>query len=136
MDYAIKTRIHPETGEKLERGIRPLLITYKGLDETVDMPGWYPKDNDDGIFSKEDRKVYGKALRRLKARYEKLLLPEEIKSVRNKLRLSQEEAGARIGGGPRAFQKYERGDVLPSRAISNLLTILAKEPALLDLLPN
>ena len=136
MDYAIKTRIHPETGEKLERGIRPLLITYKGLDETVDMPGWYPKDNDDGIFSKEDRKVYGKALRRLKARYEKLLLPEEIKSVRNQLRLSQEEAGARIGGGPRAFQKYERGDVLPSRAISNLLTILAKEPAMLDLLPN
>ena len=136
MDNEIQTRTHPETGEKLERGIRPLLITYKGLDETVNMPGWYPKDSDDGIFSKDDRKVYGKALRRLKARYEKLLLPEEIKTVRQQLHLSQEEAGVRIGGGPRAFQKYESGDVLPSRAISNLLTILAKEPTMLNLLPN
>ncbi len=136
MDNIAKTRLHPETGEKLERGIRPLLISYKGLDETIEMPGWYPKDNNDGIFSKDDRKVYGKALRRLKARHEKLLLPEEIKCVRKQLRLSQEEAGHRIGGGPRAFQKYENGDVLPSRAISNLLTILAKEPTMLNLLPN
>lgn len=136
MDKEITTRIHPETGKELVRDVRPMLITYKDLDETVEMPGWYPKDSDDGIFSKEDRKVYGKAMRRLKAKYEKLLLPEEIKSVRKQLRLSQEEAGERIGGGPRAFQKYESGDVLPSRAISNLLTILAKEPAMLQLLPN
>ena len=43
MDNEIKTRLHPETGETLERGFRPLLIAYKGLDETVNMPGWYPK---------------------------------------------------------------------------------------------
>ncbi len=136
MDKEITTRVHPETGEELVRDVRPMLITYKDLDETVEMPGWYPKNSDDGIFSKEDRKVYGKALRRLKAKYEKLLLPEEIRSVRKQLQLSQEEAGERIGGGPRAFQKYESGDVLPSRAISNLLTILAKEPSMLQLLPN
>ena len=136
MDKEITARVHPETGEELVRDVRPMLITYKDLDETVEMPGWYPKNSDDGIFSKEDRKVYGKAMRRLKAKYEKLLLPEEIRSVRKQLQLSQEEAGERIGGGPRAFQKYESGDVLPSRAISNLLTILAKEPAMLQLLPN
>ena len=59
-----------------------------------------------------------------------------LPSLRKKLHLSQEEAGVRIGGGPRAFQKYESGDVLPSRAISNLLTILAEEPSMLNLLPN
>lgn len=136
MDKEITKRIHPETGEELERGIRPMQISYKNLNEIIEMPGWYPKGSDDGIYSKEDCKVYGKALRRLKAKYEKLLLPEEIKTVRKQLRLSQEEAGEKIGGGPRAFQKYESGDVLPSRAISNLLTILAKEPAMLQLLPN
>ena len=135
MEKEIAKRIHPETGEELERGVRPMLISYKGLNETIEMPGWYPKDSDDGIYSKEDRTIYGKALRRLKARYEKLLLPEEIRTVRKQLHLSQEEAGERIGGGPRAFQKYESGDVLPSRAISNLLTILAKEPTMLQLLP-
>ena len=39
------------------------------------------------------------------------------------------------GGGKRAFQKYESGDVLPSRAISNLLRLLSNNLALLKTLP-
>jgi len=38
------------------------------------------------------------------------------------------------GGGPRAFQKYEAGDLLPSRAISSALTLLDRDPAGLELL--
>jgi hypothetical protein len=33
-----------------------------------------------------------------------------------------------IGGGPRAFQKYETGDLLPSRAISSALLLLDRDP--------
>ncbi|GAW65416.1 hypothetical protein GPEL0_01f0293 [Geoanaerobacter pelophilus] len=33
-----------------------------------------------------------------------------------------------IGGGPRAFQKYEKGDLLPSRAICNALILLDRDP--------
>ncbi|MBP7526683.1 MAG: hypothetical protein KA801_02080 [Syntrophorhabdaceae bacterium] len=32
------------------------------------------------------------------------------------------------GGGPRAFQKYESGDLLPSRAISSALVPLDHNP--------
>jgi HTH-type transcriptional regulator / antitoxin MqsA len=39
-----------------------------------------------------------------------------------------------IGGGPRAFQKYESGDLLPSRAISNALILLDRDPDALSVL--
>ena len=45
------------------------------------------------------------------------------------------QTGLLLGGGKRAFQKYENGDVLPSRAISNLLRLLSNNPALLKTLP-
>ena len=35
------------------------------------------------------------------------LLPKEIRAIRESLGLSQVEAGKVIGGGPRAFTKYE-----------------------------
>jgi len=73
-------------------------------------------------------------LNRLKARTDGLLSPEEIRGIRRKLGLSQAEAGELVGGGPRAFQKYEAGDLLPSRAISSALTLLDRDPAGLELL--
>ena len=70
----------------------------------------------------------------LKALVEGLLKPEEIRRIRKKLGLTQTEAGQMIGGGPRAFQKYESGDLLPSRAISSALTLLDHDPKALTLL--
>jgi len=63
-----------------------------------------------------------------------LLEPEEIRRIRKKLRLTQEAAGLVIGGGPRAFQKYESGDLLPSRAISSALVLLDHDPKALAVL--
>ena len=63
-------KIHPETGEILHRDIRPMEYTYRGEKITVDMPGWYPDDNsDEAIFTQEDMKIWGDAVRMLKARY-------------------------------------------------------------------
>jgi HTH-type transcriptional regulator/antitoxin MqsA len=63
-----------------------------------------------------------------------LLAPENIRRIRKKLGLSQEAAGLLIGGGPRAFQKYESGDLLPSRAISSALVLLDHDPDALAVL--
>lgn len=60
--------IHPETGEKLYRDVRPNEFKYKGESITLDMPGWYQVNGDDAIFSQEDMEVHDKALRILKAR--------------------------------------------------------------------
>ncbi len=126
-----------ETGAELRRDIRPFTITYQGRSRTFDMPGWYPAGEEcEATFTQEDLKVYDKEIKVLKAEAEHLLLPEEIRSIRKRLKLTQVQAGLILGGGKRAFQKYESGDVLPSRAISNLLRLLSVNPALLSTLPQ
>jgi len=120
--------ISPVTGKPMARGTRPVELKYKGQSATVQMPGWYCEDSDEGIHTGQDMKVSDVALRELKIRVERLLPPEEIKRIRTKLGLTQREAGEVIGGGPNAFQKYESGDILSSKGMSNFLRVLEKHP--------
>ena len=122
------------TGTPMVRGVKQLTLNYKGESITFDMPGWYSQTSDEGIHSGEDMKVSDRVLNHLKARIEGLLEPEEIRRVRKRLRLSQSAAGELIGGGPRAFQKYESGELLPSRAISSALVLLDHQPNALGVL--
>ena len=124
----------PKTGSPMRRDVRPMALNYKGESITFDMPGWYCKSSDESIHTGEDMRVSDRMLNRLKARTEGLLEPEEIRLIRKKLHLTQEAAGMLIGGGPRAFQKYESGDLLPSRAISSALALLDHEPESLTVL--
>lgn len=126
--YVSEVMLHPETGEELTRDVYPRIISYKDSTRTIDMPGWYTKDGKDAVFTKEDLRIYDKAMKELKAEYENILSSDQIRQIRKKLNLTQEEAGKLIGGGPRAFQKYESGEVFPSKAASNLLRLLNKEP--------
>ena len=57
------------------------------------------------------------------------MAPEEIRAVREQLGLSQTEAGELLGGGPRAFTKYETGTIKPSASVINLLRVLQADPA-------
>lgn len=124
----------PKTGAPMHRGVRPVTLTYKGESITFDMPGWYCDESDEGIHTGKDMKISDRMLNRLRARSEGLLEPEEIQRIRKKLRLSQEAAGLLIGGGRRAFQKYESGDMLPSRAIVSVLLLLDASPQALEVL--
>ncbi|WP_198420188.1 type II toxin-antitoxin system MqsA family antitoxin [Geomonas ferrireducens] len=124
----------PETGAPMYRDTRPMTLTYKGESITFDMPGWYCDQSDESVHTGEDLKASDRILNRLKAAHEGLLPPEEIRRIRKKLHLTQEAAGLLIGGGPRAFQKYEKGDLLPSRAISTALILLDRDPEGLSVL--
>ena len=124
----------PKTGAPMQRGVRPMTLTYKGESVSFDMPGWYCDECEESIHTGKDMKASDRRLNLLKARSEGLLLPEKIRRIRQKLRLSQEAAGLLIGGGPRAFQKYESGDLLPSRAISSALVLLDHDPDALTVL--
>lgn len=89
-DFSI--RIHPETGQELVRGVRSMTVTYKGLSTTFDMPGWYAindEEGENGLHDVKDTKASDRALNALKARANGLLEPPAIRSVRQKLRLSQ-----------------------------------------------
>lgn len=124
-----KTRVHPVTGELLRRDTRPFTVRHKGLERTVDQPGWYPEDNDEGILEGDDLRVADEALQEIKAEIAMLPDPDEVRRIRQRLGLSQRRAGEILGGGPRAFQKYESGEVAVSRPMANLLKLLDRDPA-------
>jgi len=126
--------ICPKTGAPMYRGVRPMTLEYRGFSVTVDMPGWYSDASDEGVHTGVDMRISDRALNRLKAMAEDLPSPEEIKRIRTKLGLTQEAAGELIGGGPRAFQKYEAGDLLPSRGIGSALALLDRDPTGLSVL--
>ena len=57
--------------------------------------------------------------------------PEEIRYIRKSLGLSQVEAGELLGGGSRAFTKYENGSIKPAAAIVTLLRLLEAHPEMI-----
>ncbi len=125
-----KTMPSPETGETLTRGVRPFKVTYKGQSITVDLPGYYPEGNGEGVHVGNDMSVVDRALRVLKEKVDGIPAPETIRKVRTKLRLSQRRAGTVFRVGPNAFDKYERGLVEPSGPTVQLITILDRHPEL------
>lgn len=63
-----RSMVHPETGEKLTRGIRRTVVSYRGLSRVVDLPGWYPAQQDgDGVLEGADMERMDEALREMKA---------------------------------------------------------------------
>ena len=69
-----------------------------------------------------------KEINELHAWVNRLLTSVEVKRIRKKLCLTQKEAARICGGGPNAFSRYERGEITPMRATSNLLRLLSKYP--------
>jgi len=113
------SRIHPVTGETLARDVRPMTARIGPFAEKVMVGGWYPAGDGDAIHTGADLAEYEAAQRRLKARY-----GEYLRASRRRWRLTQEQAGKLIGGGKRAFQKYETGKALPTEAAVGLIELL------------
>ncbi len=126
------TMMSPETGEVLRRGMRPFVVAYKGKCITVELPGYYPENGDEGIHVGDDMAVTDVALRALKEEIEGIPSPATIRKVRQKLKLSQREAGGLLKVGENAFDKYERGLVEPSGPTSQLLRLLDHHPELVE----
>ncbi len=62
------------------------------------------------------------------------LTSADIRRIRESLGLTQIEAGELLGGGIRAFQKYESGSVTPAASTISLLRILDADPTALGAL--
>jgi HTH-type transcriptional regulator/antitoxin MqsA len=118
-----ETRIHPDSGKVLRRGTRPQTVRFGSMARTVDVPGWYPDDDSDSIHSGVDLADSDLAFQELRTAYS-----AHVRRIRKRLKLTQEEAGRLIGGGRRAFQKYESGVMPPSEAAVALIEILDRHP--------
>ena len=118
-------------GGALKRETRSQTITYRDRSRTYDQPGQWCQACGEGFFDDDDMDAYDRALADLKAEVEGVLKPAEVKRIREKIGLTQREAGHVLGGGVNAFQKYESGDATVSDAMANLLRLLDLHPAML-----
>lgn len=123
------TRIHPVTGQTLLRQVRRQDVVFGSLSCSVEVPGWYPEGEGDSLHTGRDLVAKEAAFQDLRNAYGK-----RVRDIRKRFKLTQEEAGHLLGGGPRAFQKYEAGTMAPSDAAVGLLEVLTQHPEGIDVL--
>jgi HTH-type transcriptional regulator / antitoxin MqsA len=124
-----------ESGRPLRRGVKLLTINVEGEPFTYGQPGWWasiddPTD-DEGQLADEDNTIRAAARREARAKAKRAILtPLVIRAIREACGLSQQAAARVFGGGPKAFEKYESGEVAPSSAMTRLLLLAARRPDL------
>jgi HTH-type transcriptional regulator / antitoxin MqsA len=124
-----------ESGRPLRRGVKMLTIDVDGQPFTYGQPGWWasiddPTDNE-GQLTDEDNVIRTAARREARAKAKNAILtPLVIRAIREACGLSQQAAARVFGGGPKAFEKYESGEVAPSSSMTRLLLLAAKRPNL------
>jgi HTH-type transcriptional regulator/antitoxin MqsA len=110
--------------------IKPVTLHYKKQAIIIDQPGFWCDACQEGVIGGDDRKATQKALQTQRAEIDGLLTPDQIKRIREKLKLTQHKAALLFGGGINAFSRYERGETPLPKSLHQLLILLDKHPTL------
>lgn len=123
-----KTIACPACGARATFATRADTVTYKGHSARVLIPGYWCGKCGEAVLGPVALQKSEAAFLALRARVEGVLGPRDVTAIRVRLKLSQRRAGELLGGGPRAFQKYEAGTQQVSVPMTNLLRLLARDP--------
>lgn len=136
------TLASPESGRPMVRGEKEVALTIDGQRFTYLQPGWWcsltDPDDLDGQLVDGDNQVAEMARRTAKvlARGEPIFVPVVFRALRERLGLSQREAGALFGTGEKSFEKYESGEISPSEPTKRLLKLAMERPELFQKPPR
>jgi HTH-type transcriptional regulator/antitoxin MqsA len=118
----------PECGAVAIHEVRADTVEYKGRKPTVKVAGSWCDRCGEAVLEGVSLEKRERAFLELGAKVEGVLSPHRVAEIRERLRLSQRRAGELLGGGPRAFQKYESGSQQVSVPMTNLLRLHEKDP--------
>lgn len=118
----------PECGGPAVFETRTDTVEYKGRTASVRIQGYWCQRCGEAVLDGAALGKRERAFFELKAKVEGVLSPRQVAHIRERLKLSQRRAGELLGGGPRAFQKYESGGQQVSVPMANLLRLLEREP--------
>jgi len=122
---------------KLSEKVVEEQFSYKG--HSLAVPDYHILDCSacgEAVVEKESARRAEKLLKDFGRQIEGLLMAADIKRIRRKLHLTQEQMATVLGGGLKGFARYENGQVVQSRAMDNLLRILDRFPESLGVLPG
>jgi HTH-type transcriptional regulator/antitoxin MqsA len=122
----------PDCGGAMVLETRSDSVEYKGHSAKVRVKGHWCQKCGEAVLEAEALKKRERAFLALRAQVEGVLGPKQVAAIRGRLKLSQRRAGEVLGGGPRAFQKYESGEQQVSAPMANLLRLLEKDPRRLN----
>jgi putative zinc finger/helix-turn-helix YgiT family protein len=112
-------------------------FSYKG--QTLTVPDYYILECPacgEAVVVEDSARRAEKLLRDFGREVDGLLTAPDIKRIRRKLHLTQEQMASVLGGGLKGFARYENGQVVQSRAMDNLLRILDRFPESLRVLQD
>ncbi len=122
----------PICNGKLEHTKKDIIYEYKQKKVTIFQPAEYCLECGESFLSSDDIKTTKREIVDFKRSVDHLLKTQEIKKIRKKLNLTQQEASKIFGGGIRSFYKYETGENNPHRSLDILLRLIDKEKINLD----
>ena len=132
MTREAKTQPCPECGGLMRYDKHDDVLEFRGHTRTIKTLGWWCTKCGEAILTEDPLVRHERAFLQLKAEVDGVLGPKEVTKVRESLKLSQRKAGELLGGGPRAFQKYESGKQAVSTPMSHLLRLLERDPSRLE----
>lgn len=117
-------KLCPLCGAPLVRETRNVYAVYK--DKKIDylQPGEWCSVCGEGFLSAEDLALSKQERTDQKRIIDHRLISGEIKKFRKLNKLSQKKAGELFGGGPKAFSKYERGEVIQNKSLDILMRLI------------
>jgi HTH-type transcriptional regulator/antitoxin MqsA len=124
-----------ESGRTMVRGEKLVTLTVDGQVFEYRQPGWWcsldDPDDLDGQLVDDDNLVAEMARRTAQAIARGDAFPPVlIRAIRLRCGLSQREAGAVFGAGEKSFEKYEAGQIPPSKPTQRLLRLAMERPEL------
>ncbi|MDT8421563.1 MAG: type II toxin-antitoxin system MqsA family antitoxin [Desulfuromonadales bacterium] len=121
--------------EGLERKETRQIFEYKGKSIDIDKYIYYKCSVcEESIVDKDTLKRSGKVLKDFERKVDGLLTSKEIKKIRKKLNLTQDQISSLLGGGLKAFSRYENCQVTQSKVMDNLLRVLDKYPTAINVI--
>jgi len=119
----------------LKKRIGEETFEYKG--ESITIPNYVTyecAECGEAIVDNEALKTSGKILKDFQRKVDGLLTGSQIKAIREKLGLTQEQLADIVGGGLKSIARYESGQVCQSKGMDNLLRILDAYPHTLNVI--
>lgn len=121
----------PACGKAMRWETRPDVVRYRDKQRTVPLAAWWCQACGEAVLEGTEAMERDRAFQELRAEVDGVLSPAQVRAAREALHLSAAQAAKLLGGGAKAFYKYERGETPPSVAMSNLLRLLMQHPDLL-----
>jgi len=125
----------PICGSELQKKVGTERFEYKGKEIFIpDYVAYECTECGEAVVDPETLKKSGKLLKDFQRQVDGLLTGQQIKRIRKKLGLTQEQMAEIVGGGLKSFARYESGQVCQSKGMDNLLLILDAYPEMLNVI--